>query len=68
MEIKVSACLEDSSFLFGERGQRSVGEKIRKVEKISSTKRDRVRPLSNWRFSLISWSPYHLKIFPVPLA
>jgi len=68
MEIEVSVRLEDSSFLFGERRQRCVGERILKGEKISSTKRDRVRPLSNWRFSLISWGPYHLKTFPVPLA
>ena len=46
---------EDSSFLFGERGQRCVGERIKKGEQISSTKRDRVRPLNNWGFSLISW-------------
>ncbi|CAA7039578.1 unnamed protein product [Microthlaspi erraticum] len=31
-------------------------------EKISSTKRDSgVQSLSNLRFSLISWDPYHLK-------
>jgi len=56
MEIFVSVRLEDYSFLLGERGQkRCVGEIILKGEKISSTKRDRVRPLSNWGFSLISW-------------
>ena len=66
MEIEVSVRLEDSSFLFGERGQRCVGERMIKGENLSSTKRDRVRPLSNVQFSLRG--PYHLKTFPVPLA
>ncbi|KAK6789341.1 hypothetical protein RDI58_013140 [Solanum bulbocastanum] len=53
--VQVSVRLEDYSFLLGERRQEGcVGERIQKGEKISSTKRDRVRPLSNWGLSLIS--------------
>jgi hypothetical protein len=42
-------------FLFGERGQRCVGEKI------LSYKWDRVRSLTSWRFPCIPWRPYYLK-------
>ncbi len=55
MEIEVSSAWKSLLSSSVKEGQRCVGEKIRKGEKISSTKRDKVRPLSNWRFSLISW-------------
>lgn len=43
-------------------------ERKLKEDAFSSTKRDRVGPKSNVRFSLISWGPYHLKTFPISLA